>query len=151
MAKLEYKGKSQEYDYGTGLPSATKVILGTDAGAFVPILLAADKINLSNTELYELAMQQLYEENFPNKAENEKFSAVDEKMEEIEKRSKANEDKFADMEGKFKVMMGTMGDLVLKYQESLLSDEESDQEESEETHETTDNTETHEQENQGNN
>lgn len=73
--KLEYGSKSLEYD-GSGAVSATKVTLVNANGANVPILLPADKISLSNTELFELALESLYEENFPNRAENEKFSKV---------------------------------------------------------------------------
>ena len=77
--KLEYGSKSLEYD-GSGAVSATKVTLINANGANVPILLPADKISLSNTELFELALESLYEENFPNRAENEKFSKVDEQI-----------------------------------------------------------------------
>ena len=77
--KLEYGTKSQEYD-GSGVASATKVTLVNSSGAVVPILLPADKISLSNTELFELALESLYEENFPNRAENEKFSKVDQEL-----------------------------------------------------------------------
>jgi hypothetical protein len=74
--KLEYGSKSQEFD-ASGVASATKVTLVNADGAIVPILLPADKISLSNTELFELALEALYQENFPNRAENEKFSQVD--------------------------------------------------------------------------
>jgi conserved hypothetical protein len=77
--KLEYGTKSLEYD-GSGAVSATKVTLVNANGANVPILLPADKISLSNTELFELALESLYEENFPNRAENEKFNKVDEQI-----------------------------------------------------------------------
>ena len=77
--KLEYGSKSLEYD-GSGAVSATKVTLVNATGANVPILLPADKISLSNTELFELALESLYEENFPNRAENEKFSKVNEEL-----------------------------------------------------------------------
>ncbi len=79
--KLEYGTKSQEFD-ASGTASATKVTLVNSDGAIVPILLPADKISLSNTELFELALESLYEENFPNRAENEKFSKVDEQIQE---------------------------------------------------------------------
>ena len=82
--KLEYGSKSLEYD-GSGAVSATKVTLVNANGANVPILLPADKISLSNTELFELALESLYEENFPNRAENEKFSKVDEQLKENKK------------------------------------------------------------------
>ena len=83
--KLEYGSKSLEYD-GSGAVSATKVTLVNSDGANVPIFLAPDKINLSNTELLELALEVIYQENFPQRAENEKFS-------ELEKLTKTNRDK----------------------------------------------------------
>ncbi len=82
--KLEYGSKSLEYD-GSGAVSATKVTLVNATGANVPILLPADKIGLSNTELFEMALEVLYQENFPNRAENEKFSKVDEQLQENKK------------------------------------------------------------------
>lgn len=83
--KLEYGTKSLEYD-SSGTASATKVTLVNADGAIVPILLPADKISLSNTELFELALESLYEENFPNRAENEKFSKV---AQELQKNKEA--------------------------------------------------------------
>lgn len=77
--KLEYGTKSQEFD-ASGKESATKVTLVNADGAIVPILLPADKISLSNTELFELALEALYQENFPQRAENEKFNKVDEQL-----------------------------------------------------------------------
>lgn len=77
--KLEYGSKSQEFD-ASGTASATKVTLVNSDGAIVPIFLPADKISLSNTELFELALEALYQENFPNRAENEKFNKVDEQI-----------------------------------------------------------------------
>ena len=83
--KLEYGTKSLEYD-GSGAVSATKVTLVNSMGANVPVFLPADKISLSNTELFELALESLYEENFPNRAENEKFSKV---AQELQKNKEA--------------------------------------------------------------
>lgn len=77
--KLNYGTKSQEYD-ASGTASTTKVTLVNSDGAYVPVFLPADKIGLSNTELFELALESLYEENFPNRAENEKFSKVDQEL-----------------------------------------------------------------------
>ena len=85
--KLEYGTKSLEYD-GSGTATATKVTLVNADGAIVPILLQADKISLSNTELFELALESLYEENFPNRAENEKFSKV---AQELQKNKEATD------------------------------------------------------------
>lgn len=83
--KLEYGSKSQEFD-ASGTASATKVMLVNSEGAIVPILLPADKIGLSNTELFELALDVIYQENFPQRAENEKFSKV---AQELQKNKEA--------------------------------------------------------------
>lgn len=86
MSKLEFFAKSQEYDQ-TGRASGTKVMLGTADGGLLPVFLPPDVIDLSNSELYELAMEQHYQINFPQRAENEKFleheNALQEHRDEI--------------------------------------------------------------------
>lgn len=77
--KLEYGTKSLEYD-GSGAVSSTKVTLVNSTGANVPVFLSADKISLSNTELLDLALDVIYQENFPQRAENERFSKVDQEL-----------------------------------------------------------------------
>ena len=79
--KLEYGTKSQEFD-ASGTASATKVTLVNADGAIVPILLPADKIRLYNTELFELALEALYQENFPQRAEKEKFNQVEAQLQQ---------------------------------------------------------------------
>ena len=77
--KLEYGTKSLEYD-GSGAVSATKVTLVNSTGANVPVFLPADKISLSNTELFDLALDVIYQENFPQRAENERFNKVEKEL-----------------------------------------------------------------------
>ena len=77
--KFEFGSKSLEYD-GSGAVSSTKVTLVNSAGANVPVFLPADKISLSNTELIDLALDVIYQENFPQRAENERFSKVDQEL-----------------------------------------------------------------------
>ena len=77
--KLEYGSKALEYD-GSGAVSSTKVTLVNSVGANVPVFLPADKIGLSNTELFDLALDVIYQENFPQRAENERFSKVDQEL-----------------------------------------------------------------------
>lgn len=85
--KLEYGTKSLEYD-SSGTASATKVTLVNSDGAIVPVLLQADKISLSNTELLDLALDVIYQENFPQRAENERFSKV---TQELQKNKEATD------------------------------------------------------------
>ena len=81
--KFEYGSKSQEYD-ASGSASATKVTLVNSDGASVPIFLPPDVVDRSNSELLELALEVIYQENFPMRAENEKFNALGEKIAEYD-------------------------------------------------------------------
>ena len=73
--KLKFSSKSQEFETD-GTVKGTKVTLTNDDGGFLPVMLSADKISLSNAELEELAMEVVYQENFPQRAENEKFNEI---------------------------------------------------------------------------
>ena len=90
--KLKFSSKSQEFETD-GTVKGTKVTLTNDDGGFYPVMLPADKISLSNAELEELALEVVYQENFPRRAENEKFNEIGEKIakydEMIEKMQKA--------------------------------------------------------------
>ncbi|HFI0151455.1 TPA: DUF1366 domain-containing protein, partial [Streptococcus suis] len=92
---LEYQSKTLEYD-STQNPMRLRVLLGNSLGAVIPIHLPPEKVGLSNGELFELALEQFYQENFPNRAENEKFSSIDQQMakmvENEEKRSREFEE-----------------------------------------------------------
>ncbi|MGT2911385.1 DUF1366 domain-containing protein [Streptococcus cameli] len=92
--KLEFLSKS--VDYVGGEPYQTRVVLGNSEGAVYPFFFAADFINKDNGELFDLAMEKNYQENFPQRAENEKFNLIGEKIakydELIEKSQKAIKD-----------------------------------------------------------
>ena len=77
--KLTFSSKSQEFEVD-GTVKGTKVILSNDDGAIYPVLLPADKVSLSNSELEKLALDVIYQENFPQRAENEKFNEIGEKI-----------------------------------------------------------------------
>ena len=80
--KLEFNAKSQEYGMD-GNPTATKVTLTNIEGAVYPVLLPPEVINLPNVELTVMALDKIYIENFPNRAEKEKFNEIDEKIQKI--------------------------------------------------------------------
>lgn len=77
--KLSFNSKSQEIGLD-GSVAGTRVILSNNDGGFLPVMLPADKIELSNTELEQLALEVVYQENFPQRAENEKFNEIGEKI-----------------------------------------------------------------------
>lgn len=109
--KLKFSSKSQEFEQD-GTVKGTKVTLTNDDGAFYPVMLPADKISLSNAELEELALEVVYQENFPQRAENEKFNEIGEKIakydEMIEKMQKAIDDS----EKMTKLATATLNDLI---------------------------------------
>lgn len=109
--KLKFSSKSQEFETD-GTVKGTKVTLTNDDGAFYPVMLPAEKISLSNSELEELALEVVYQENFPRRAENEKFNEIGEKIakydEMIEKMQKAIDDS----EKMTKLATATLNDLI---------------------------------------
>lgn len=77
--KLKFSSKSQEFEID-GTVKGTKVILANDDGAVYPVMLEAEKISLSNSELEVLALEVVYQENFPQRAENEKISELSQEL-----------------------------------------------------------------------
>lgn len=119
--KLKFGSKSQEFAVD-GTVTGTKVTLTNDEGAFYPVMLSADKISLSNDELEKLALEVIYQENFPQRAENEKFNEIGEKIakydEMIEKMQKAIDE----AEKMTKLATATLNDFI----NSMYSDEDSE-------------------------
>lgn len=72
---LTFSSKSQEFELD-GSVKGTKVILSNDEGAIYPVMLEADKIDLTNVELEKLALDIIYQKNFRDKYENEKFAEI---------------------------------------------------------------------------
>lgn len=101
IMKFEYESKSKEYD-ASGAAYATKVVLRNRDGAYVPVFLPVDKIYLSNTELLNAALEVIYQENFPQRAENEKFNELDKKIKGYEALNKKATETIAKMEEQIK-------------------------------------------------
>lgn len=93
--KLEFGSKSLEYDT-SNQPYRTKVTLVNADGAIMPVFLSAEKVDLSPTELLAEALEVIYQDNFPRRAENERFNEIGEKIAKyddlIEKSQKAIEE-----------------------------------------------------------
>jgi hypothetical protein len=122
--KFEYESKSKEYD-ASGAAYATKVALRNRDGAYVPVFLPVDKIDLSNTELLNAALEVIYQENFPQRAENEKFNELDEKIKEYEALNKKATETIAKMEEASSTAQVTLMDIVDKlYEKKVLTDKD---------------------------
>lgn len=76
--KLEFLSKS--VDYQGGEPYKTRVVLGNSEGAIYPVFFDPDFVRKDGGELFKLAWEKIYQDNFPQKAENDKFNQVDEQL-----------------------------------------------------------------------
>ncbi|AAF43532.1 ORF40 [Streptococcus phage 7201] len=115
--KFEYDSKSKEYD-ASGAAYATKVVLRNRDGAYVPVFLPAEKIDLSNTELLNAALEVIYQENFPQRAETEKFNELNALTE------KANQS-ITKIEEQFKEAQVTLMNIIDKFHEkNVLTDDD---------------------------
>ena len=129
--KFEYESKSKEYD-SSGAAYATKVVLRNRDGAYVPVFLPVDKIDLSNTELLTEALEVIYQENFPQRAENEKFNELDEKIKAYNDLNSKATETIAKMEEQIKKQQDasnnaqeTLMSIIEKlHEKKLLSDED---------------------------
>ena len=95
--KLEFHGKSLNYNLDGSL-KGTIVTLGHMDGGHLPVLLGGDQTALSNQELFELAMEEHYQENFPNRAENEKFNLLGEKIAKYDELIEKSQNAITDLE-----------------------------------------------------
>lgn len=129
--KFEYASKSQEYD-ASGAASATKVVLKNTDGAIVPVFLPVEKIDLSNTELLNAALGVIYQENFPQRAETERFNELDDKIKEYNVLNKKAAETIAKMEAQMtkqqeqsKTAQLTLINVISKlYEKEVLTDED---------------------------
>lgn len=129
--KFEYASKSQEYD-ASGAASATKVVLKNTDGAIIPVFLPVEKIDLSNTELLNAALEVIYQENFPQRAETERFNKLDEKIKEYNVLNEKAAETIAKMEAQMtkqqeqsKTAQLTLINVISKlYEKEVLTDED---------------------------
>lgn len=129
--KFEYASKSQEYD-ASGAASATKVVLKNTDGAIIPVFLPVGKIDLSNTELLNAALEVIYQENFPQRAETERFNKLDDKIKEYNVLNEKAAETIAKMEAQMtkqqeqsKTAQLTLINVISKlYEKEVLTDED---------------------------
>ncbi|HEM6060098.1 DUF1366 domain-containing protein [Streptococcus suis] len=80
--RLKFGNKSLEYTQGEH--PKTRVLLINDEGAMYPIYFDKEAIDKSDAELFELALEKIYQDNFPNRAEDEKFNEIGKRLAKID-------------------------------------------------------------------
>lgn len=132
--KLKFGSKSQEFE-ADGAVKGTKVTLINTDGAIYPVMLPADKINLSNTELEKLALDYVYQENFPQRAENERFNELSEKIAKYDEMINKMQKAIDDSEKMTKLATATLNGLL----NHMYGDEETEDETTKENETTEEN------------
>lgn len=110
---LTFSSKSQEFELD-GSVKGTKVILSNDEGAIYPVLLEPDKIDLTNTELEKLALDVIYQKNFRDKYENEKFKELNDKIAKYEELIAKMNQSMEQSDKMVKLATATLNDLIAK-------------------------------------
>lgn len=108
---LTFSSKSQEFELD-GSVKGTKVVLSNDEGAIYPVLLEADKIDLTNTELEKLALDVIYQKNFRDKYENEKFRELNEKIAKYEELINTMKLSMAESDKMLQLATATLNELI---------------------------------------
>ncbi|HFI0902235.1 DUF1366 domain-containing protein [Streptococcus suis] len=80
--RLKFGNKSLEYTQGEH--PKTRVLLINDEGAMYPIYFDKEAIDKSDAELFELSLEKIYQDNFPNRAEDEKFNEIGKRLAKID-------------------------------------------------------------------
>lgn len=108
---LTFNSKSQEFELD-GSVKGTKVVLSNDDGAIYPVLLEADKIDLTNTELEKLALDVIYQKNFRDKYENEKFRELNEKIAKYEELINKMKQSMVESDKMLQLATATLNELI---------------------------------------
>ena len=115
--KLEFQRKSLDYNLDGSL-RGTIVTLGNIENSHVPILLPGDQTALGNQELFELALEKHYQENFPQRAENDKFGIIEGKIAEIDKATLRSKEQYAKVEEMMKTTTAMVNELIVSLMDS---------------------------------
>lgn len=87
---MKFKFLSKSTEWLGSSPHRTIVVVGNEEGAVIPYTFDKEAINLTDSELFDMAMERMYQENFPERAEKEKFDQFDEAIAEAVKQAVQN-------------------------------------------------------------
>ena len=108
--KLEFGEKS--LDYLNGEVHRLRVVLKNDDGAYYPVFFDPDKINLSDAELYQMALEVNYQKNSSGRAEDERFNTIGEKIAEIDQAVERAKAQRVQMEEMMKTTTAMVNELI---------------------------------------
>lgn len=110
------------YDSNGGVLTTIVSIFNTSGGTVIETTLKGDHLSKSEDEIVQLALDQFYEDTYPNKAENERFSKVDEKLKQLDTKL-AELDK---LKKELEITQGSLMDLITQMSGSLEAENHED-------------------------
>jgi len=84
ISNLKLEMGDVSLDYIGGSPHRTRVVLKNDDGAYYPIFFDPDAVNKTDAELYEMALEVVYQKNSYQRAETERFNQLGAKIAEYD-------------------------------------------------------------------
>lgn len=82
MATYKKNYARATYDSNGAVLTTIVSIFSTNSGTVIETTLKGDHLSKSEDEIVQLALDQFYEDTYPNKAENEKFTAMEKALKE---------------------------------------------------------------------
>ena len=111
MYKINFRDRIFDQN---GIVTNTRIQIQEDMTTITKVV-NGDVANLEDRTLIELVLEQFYQDTFPNRAENEKFTKVDEKLKQLDVKL-AELDK---LKKELDITQGSLMDLITQMSGSL--------------------------------
>lgn len=122
MATYKKNYARATYDSNGAVLTTIVSIFSTNGGTVIETTLKGDHLSKSEDEIVQLALDQFYEDTYPNKAENERFTKVDEKIKVLDTKL-AELDK---LKKELEITQGSLMDLITQMSGSLEAEDHED-------------------------
>ena len=122
MATYKKNYARATYDSNGAVLTTIVSIFSTNGGTVIETTLKGDHLSKSEDEIVQLALDQFYEDTYPNKAENERFTKVDEKIKVLDTKL-AELDK---LKKELEITQGSLMDLITQMSGSLEAEDHDD-------------------------
>ena len=122
MATYKKNYARATYDSNGAVLTTIVSIFSTSGGTVIETTLQGDHLAKSEDEIVQLALEQFYQDTYPNRAENERFTKVDEKLKQLDVKL-AEMDK---MKKELEITQGSLMDLITQMSGSLEAENHED-------------------------
>ncbi|MGX7069581.1 DUF1366 domain-containing protein [Gemella bergeri] len=121
MSKFKFSWQIPTY-FESKIVSTKIQIVSDDSSNVINVTVPKDCSNYSYIELVNLALEQFYQETYPNRAENEKFAKIDEKLKLVDEKMAQIEQ----IKKESEVTQASLMELISKLSEDLTKEVQND-------------------------